>query len=91
MAIVGAPQTPSSCPPPALEEGRWVSAEPSARSQQAEQILGVLWVGRRDAATFGCPGPGPVVTGLGGSWEGEAGHRLMSVTSVGVLVGWLAG
>lgn len=85
------PQTPSSCPPPALEEGRWVSAEPSLCSQQAEQILGVLWVGRRDAATVGCPGPGPVVTGLGGSWEGEAGHRLMSVTSVGVLVGWLAG
>lgn len=84
------PQTPSSCPPPALEEGRWASAEPSARSQQAEQILGVLWVGRRDAATFGCPGPGPAVTGLGGSWEG-GGWSQVDVRDVCGRAGGLAG
>lgn len=47
-------------------------------------------MGRWDAATVRCPGRGPAAAGLGGSREGEAGHRLMSVTSVGVLVGWLA-
>lgn len=48
-------------------------------------------MGRGDAATFWCPGRGPAAAGPGGSREGDAGHRLMSVTSVGVLVGWLAG
>lgn len=71
--------------------------ELSSQSQQEERIptTGFRWrgsrMGRGDAVSSECLGLGPAVVGMGSSQAGAAGHRLMSVTSVGVLVGWLAG
>lgn len=48
-------------------------------------------MGQEDAASSGCLGLGPAVVGWAALRAGAADHRLMSVTSVGVLVGWLAG
>lgn len=66
-----------------------------AGSQQKEPSAGSSWRGLLGGWAGGMQRPlgvqGEVLLRWGWRAVGEAGHRLTSVTSVGVLVGWLAG